>query len=96
MVGLYVGAATDKTCSICGYHNENNDRWKIERHVKTHFKAHHSHRCDECGLGFRNQYQMECHFKLVHNGKGDTSVATPIEEETREETEERDYQLQSR
>ena len=72
--------ATDKTCSICGYHNENNDRWKIERHVKTHFKAHHSHKCDKCGLGFRNQYQMECHFKLVHDGQSVTSVPTPIEE----------------
>ena len=55
-----------KECILCGYNKVPPS--KLKKHVIIHFRSH-THNCQECGLSFKNQQQMDNHFPLVHDGE---------------------------
>ena len=55
-----------KKCILCGYNKVPPS--KLKKHVIIHFRSH-THNCEECGLSFKNQQQMDNHFPLVHDGE---------------------------
>ena len=55
-----------KECILCGYNKVPPS--KLKKHVIIHFRSH-THNCQECGLSFKNQQQMDNHLPLVHDGE---------------------------
>jgi len=67
-----------KECNICG--NSFQTRDKLEGHIKTHFHPKHKNKCDECGLFFKNQEQLQQHFSILHNGDAQSQPEDHSEE----------------
>ena len=68
-----------KECILCGYNKVPPS--KLKKHVMIHFRSH-THNCQECGLSFKNQQQMDNHFPLVHDGETSVkSVVNPFQQD---------------
>ena len=68
-----------KKCILCGYNKVPPS--KLKKHVIIHFRSH-THNCEECGLSFKNQQQMDNHFPLVHDGESSVkSVVNSLQQD---------------
>ena len=73
-------APSEEECNLCG--SILGSKYKLQRHIQSHY-TEHKHKCEECGLFFKNTELLENHNLLLHDDNRDEEAL--LEEETRDE-----------
>ena len=55
---------TSEECNLCG--SILRSKYDLQKHIKSHYKKH-THKCEDCGLFFKNSKLLENHNLLLHD-----------------------------
>ena len=79
--GTKMYVPSEEECNLCG--SILGSKYKLQRHIQSHYNEH-KHKCEECGLFFKNSQLLENHNLLLHDDNRDEEallVENMIDEE---------------